>query len=473
MMEFWRMNRLPYFNIPLFLNNFTKPNKTFMKKYFLIIITLLLFSCTENKEKIIPTDLELKMNSIAEDYVKLVLNIGQYNADFVDAYYGPEEWRLGLKSNLQFDSTAYKILSSQADGLLNELESLGEYKADELETLRFRYLYKQILACKTKIFMLNGILLPFDEETKALYDASAPINNSEYFQSTINELDKILPGSGDVAKRLNEFKMKFVIPTEKLKSVFDAAISECRTRTLNHIKLPKEESFKVEYVKDKPWGAYNWYKGNFYSVIEVNTDLPIYIDRAVDLAAHEGYPGHHVYNVLLESNLAKKRNWVEFKVYALFSPQSLIAEGTANYGISVAFPGDERIKFEKDVLFPLARLNPADADLYYKVLELQKKFSYSGNEAARNLLDGNWTREQTVNWLQKNALRIKDSADKYVSFIEKYRSYVINYNLGMDIVKDYIERNGGTENNPARRWELFEHLLSTPQTPSGLAKNSF
>ncbi|MDP2364581.1 MAG: hypothetical protein Q8M94_12530, partial [Ignavibacteria bacterium] len=407
-----------------------------MKKYILSFLALLMISCTEKKENIIPTDLELKMNNIAEDYVKLVLNIGQYDADFVDAYYGPEDWRSGLKTDLPFDSIAYKSLSTQTDELLNELESLGEYKADELETLRFRYLYKQLLACKTKIFMLNGVLLPFDEETKALYDASAPTHNDEFFQSAITELDKILPGSGDVATRLNDFKMKFVIPTDRLKSVFDAAINECRNKTLKHIKLPENESFKVEYVKNKPWGAYNWYKGNFYSVIEVNTDLPIYIDRAVDLAAHEGYPGHHVYNVLLESNLAKKRNWVEFKVYALFSPQSLIAEGTANYGITMAFPGDERIKFEKDVLFPLAGLNPDEVDLFYKVLDLQKNFSYAGNEAARNYLDGNlptgqagWTREQTVTWLQKNALRTKESADKYVSFIEKYRSYVINYNL--------------------------------------------
>jgi hypothetical protein len=449
------------------------PERTGLKvnKLLLIILAgLISISCTEKKETIIPTDVELKMNAIAEDYVKLVLNIGQYDADFVDAYYGPKEWRDSLKSGLAFDSSAYKKLSSVADKLLNELESLSEYKATELETLRYRYIYKQLLACKTKIFMLNGVQLPFDEETKALYDASAPTHSDEYFVTAIAELDKLLPGKGDVAKRLNDFKTKFVIPTEKLKDVFDAAIKECRTRTLNHIKLPEEESFKVEYVKDKPWGAYNWYKGNYFSVIEVNTDLPIFIDRAVDLAAHEGYPGHHVYNVLLEYNLASKRNWFEFKVYALFSPQSLIAEGTANYGIAMAFPGDERIKFEKEVLFPLAGLNPDQADLYYKVLDLQKSFSYAGNEAARNYLDGKWNREQTVSWLQKNALRTKESADKYVSFIDKYRSYVINYNLGMDIVKDYIERNGGTNDNPQKRWELFEHLLSTPQTPGGLVK---
>jgi len=76
------------------------------------------------------------------------------------------------------------------------------------------------------------------------------------------------------------------------------AIEEGRKRTLKYIPLPKEENFVVEYVKNKPWGAYNWYKGNSFSVIQVNTDLPVYIDRAIDLACHEGYPGHHVYNLL-------------------------------------------------------------------------------------------------------------------------------------------------------------------------------
>ena len=61
----------------------------------------------------------------------------------------------------------------------------------------------------------------------------------------------------------------------------------------------------------------------------------------------------------------RDRGWVEFTVYPLFSPQSLIAEGTANFGIEVAFPGDERVAFEREVLFPLAGLDPARADDYY------------------------------------------------------------------------------------------------------------
>ena len=33
------------------------------------------------------------MNPLAERYVKLVLAMGQHDTDYVDAYYGPPEWR--------------------------------------------------------------------------------------------------------------------------------------------------------------------------------------------------------------------------------------------------------------------------------------------------------------------------------------------------------------------------------------------
>ena len=37
-------------------------------------------------------------------------------------------------------------------------------------------------------------------------------------------------------------------------------------------------------------------------------------------------------------------------------------------------------------------------------------------------------------------------------------------------VQVYIESRGGTENNPARRWEVFADLLASPRLPSALGK---
>ena len=442
-----------------------------MKSINFIIIALFLvtfISCGKTSTLATNNELEYKMNKIAEGYVKLVLNIGLHDPGYVDAYYGPAEWKPADSSVIVKDSVQIQKLFNESGRLLDSLDALSSYKANEIETLRYKFLYKQLLAVRTRISMLAGAVFTFDEETKNLYDAEAPVHSNDFFASVINELDKSLPGKGDIAERLYEFRKSFIIPVNKLNAVFTAAINECRKRTLQHITLPSNENFSVEYVKDKPWGAYNWYKGNSYSLIQVNTSLPIYIDRAVDLAAHEGYPGHHVYNTLLEKNLVKERKWMEFSVYPLYSPLSLIAEGSANFGIHISFPGDSRIKFEKEVLFPLAGLDPSGADKYYKIIGLSSKLDYAGNEAARNYINGKINRDETIKWLQKYAIMSNERAEQRMRFIDTYRSYVINYNVGQDLVKDYVNRNGGTDNNPDLRWKIIERLLSTPQVPSNL-----
>jgi len=337
---------------------------------------------------------------------------------------------------------------------------------DDLVALRRDYLKRQLEALRARVRMLEGEKLSFDEESKALYDAVAPTHPDSYFDGLIKELDRALAGSGPVVDRYDAFRRRFIVPSDRLSRVFDRAIAECRTRSLPHVELPPAESFTVEYVKNKPWSGYNWYQGQFRSLIQVNTDLPIYIDRAIDLACHEGYPGHHVYNALLEKHLVRDRGWVEFTVYALFSPQSLIAEGTANYGIEVAFPGDERVAFERDVLFPLAGLDPSQAEAYAKVRALVDRLSYAGNEAARKYLNGESTRTQSVDWLQRYAMMPAASAEQRTRFFDTYRSYVINYNLGKDLVKQYVESRAGGQTQ--KRWQEFVKLLASPRLPSAL-----
>ncbi|MEJ2635501.1 MAG: hypothetical protein P8184_09445 [Calditrichia bacterium] len=433
-------------------------------KYFLITIFCFSFLLTACSKQESPAG--NGMDGIAESYVKLVLKIGLYDADYVDAYYGPKEWKPSEKEKAaQFP---YSALSGECDGLLTRLKNVNQAGFDKTDELRFAFLKKQLLAVKTRIDMLGGKKLSFNAESKGLYDAVAPQHSSEYFDDFLLALDRELPGKGSISERFEQYRNHFIIPQEKLPAVFDAAIKEARRRTLNYIDLPPNENFKVEYVTGKSWGAYNWYKGNNYSVIQVNTDLPVYVDRPVELACHEGYPGHHVYNVLLESHLVRDKKWAEFTVYPLFSPQSLIAEGTANYGIELAFPREERIAFEKKVIFPLAGLDPARAEKYYRIIFLTRKLDYAENEAARGYLDGNMSREEAIAWLMKYSLSTRERAEKSLSFFEQYRSYIINYNLGQDIIQNYMDNHVDAEGNPSKSWQLFYNILSTPQTPSGL-----
>jgi hypothetical protein len=435
-----------------------------MKCASLIIALLaLLAASTADGATPSPTPaLVTSVNEIAEAYVKLVLAMGQHDPDYVDAYYGPPEWKKQSQVTKQLHAIALEAAELRA-----QLAKIS-MPTEEMERLRRGYLTKQLSALEARVRILNGEHLKFDEESQALYDAVASKFPETHFEEILARLEPKLPGEGSLLQRYENWRRAFEIPKDKLDTVFQLAIKACRERTQAHIKVPPTESFSVEYVTDKPWGAYNWYKGDYRSVIQVNTDLPVYIDRAIDLAAHEGYPGHHVYNVLLEKNLVRDRGWVEFSVCPLFSPQSLIAEGTANFGREVVFTKAERLAFEKDVLWPAAGIDPSRAEEFYAVQDLVKKLAYAMNEAARQYVNGEMDANAAATWLQKYALMDEKRAKQGVKFIEKYRSYVINYNLGEDMVRNYIEKRGGTEQQPEQRWREFEQLLASPRLPGDI-----
>ncbi|MDH4107816.1 MAG: hypothetical protein OEW35_05840 [Gammaproteobacteria bacterium] len=400
------------------------------------------------------------IEDLAREYLFLELATGWHDPAHVDAYFGPAEIQAEAEAS-QLSLDAIRVRATALAARLRVLQ--GERTGPE--SARLDGLLARLQAMETRIALNQGSTLPFDEESRQLFGVQAPDLDASYFEAILADIDALLPGDGPLSERVNDFQDRFVIPPDRLSAVFDAAIAECRRRTLQNIELPGNESFTLEYVTGKPWSGYNWYQGNAQSVIQINTDLPIFISRAVDLGCHEGYPGHHTYNALLEQNLVIGKGWLEFSLYPLFSPQSLIAEGSGNYGIDLAFPGAERIEFEKSVLFPLTGLDATEADRYYALQGLLARLSYAGNEAARDFLDGRIDRDQAVQWLVDYALNSPERALQRTQFIDSYRSYVINYNLGQDMVRGYVERDTSTADD---RWARFERMLSNPVLPRDL-----
>lgn len=402
------------------------------------------------------------LDELAREYLFLELSMGRQDPNHVDAYFGPEDIRRAAEEA----ALPLEEIEARANDLARHLQELAAAAGNASEAARIEGLLGRLRALATRIAINRGEEIPFDEESRRLFGAAAPDHDAAHFTAILEEIDALVPGEGPLAERVDAFRNEFVIPDERLEKVFAAAIAECRRRTLAHIDLPDNESFRLEYVTDKPWTGYNWYQGDAHSLIQINRGLPIYVSRAVDLGCHEGYPGHHTFNALLEENLVEDAGWIEFTLYPLFSPQSLIAEGSGNYGIELAFPGDERVAFEQRELFPLAGLDPAQAERYYRLLELLKELSYAGNEAARDYLNGTISRDEAVAWLVDYTLVSPERARQRVDFFDTYRSYVINYNLGQDLVKQYVEHGA---DNEQEKWERFERLLSTAVQPSELA----
>ena len=107
-----------------------------------------------------PAALDSIMKPIAESYVKLVLGMGEHDANYVDAYYGPPEWREQVKA----ERPPLDTLAARADRLLADLQPIDVSKADTLVQQRKQYLDRQLSAARAYIRKLRGQKLKFDEE---------------------------------------------------------------------------------------------------------------------------------------------------------------------------------------------------------------------------------------------------------------------------------------------------------------------
>ena len=402
------------------------------------------------------------LDAAARDYVQLSLTIGEKEEGYIDAYYGPPEIKTAAVA--EAPRVSFPDLIKRTDALAARVNSIGRI-SENLDARRAAFLTAQLTAARTRLRMLSGEKLSFEEEALGLFGVRPELQPLASFDPVLEKIETLVPGKGPLSERVDAFQDRFTIPTAKLKPVFDAAITECKARTAKRIALPKGEKFAMAFVTGKSWSGYNYYLGNATSRIEINTDLPIRISRAVDLGCHEGYPGHHVLNALLEQRLVKDKGWVEFSVYPLYSPQSLIAEGSANYGIDLAFPGPERLAYEVRALYPLAGLATADAARYTGLQDAMKALAGARFTIARELLEGRIDEAEAVRLAQRYQLVSEARAKQSVEFTKQYRSYVINYGLGQDMIHADVEAAGAT---PESRWKRMEAILSEPTLPSDL-----
>jgi hypothetical protein len=399
-----------------------------------------------------------KLTEIVDGYLRLTLEAGTHEAEWVDAYYGPAELKAAADSNPR--SLAQLLPDAKA-----MIASLDQTNFESADMRRAKALRGMLVAAETRLQMLQGRKFSFADEAKGQFATVPDLKPLSEYDAVLARLETLIPGTGPLATRVDAFNERYTIPKERLQSVFDAAIAECKRRTAAHMTLPQDESFTMEFVTGKPWSGYNYYKGGYKSLIQINTDLPIRISRAVDLGCHEGYPGHHVLNLMVESKMARANGWKEYEVNPLYSPTSVLSEGSANYGIDLAFPGPERLKFERDVLYPLAGLDPNTAEAYWKMQQMTEALSGARLRIAKMYLDGEVSRAQALELTQKYLLLSPARAEQSVGFTDHYRSYVINYGWGKDLVREYIERG-----NPdvQTRWARMEKILSEPTLPSDL-----
>ncbi len=388
-------------------------------------------------------------------YIFLCVALGERDPDSLDFYYGPSSW----VATAHAQPPKLADIGASALRLRDDVQRLSPSGDDERR--RQAFLSRQLQAIRTRADLLSGRKLTFNEENKAFFDLESVERVESPQERQIRaELASLLGGADDLAGRYEKFDAKFLVSPERVPAVMNKAFQACELATTAHLALPPAQHFSVEYVHDRPWSGFSYYLGRYTSKIEINLDLRLTVDRALQLACHEAYPGHHTLTTLQDAELVQKKHWFEMTVQPTFSPQSLVSEGLATYAVEMAFSDAERERIERDQLFPLAGLRPNDAQKYIKVERLVDRLHPAELAVASDYLDGKLEFVRAGSALQDRALMTHTEAT--LKYLNEYRSYVVTYTKGRDMVESYLRSHEGQRDSAHERWRSFRSLILNP-----------
>ena len=400
----------------------------------------------------------LPFDQISRDYLALAFGLDQHIAGFIDAYSGPPEIRDRL---VRAEPATPDGLLEQARALVMQLEG-----GDDLPGDRRAFLLAQSRAMVALAERLAGAELSYEDEVRRCFDVPAARTPDEVFDAALVDLDEALPGrgSGDLDGRMAAWKRGYVVEPETARRLLDVIVPEIRARTRRLVELPEGESVAFELVSDKPWSGYNWYLGGARSLVEINTDLPIHVNGLTGLVCHEAYPGHHTEHTLKEQRLFRAREWGEFSVQLISTPQAVISEGIATLAESIVFPGDEAIRWQVAELYPAAGVQ-GDADQEILIQRAQRTLRALSSTAALMLHADGRNEDEVVAWLKRYGLRTEEEARHQLRFLTDplWRAYVFTYHAGRDLLAGWL-----AQGDPATVDERFVRLLTTPTTPAGI-----
>ncbi len=393
----------------------------------------------------------VQLDPFGRDYLRLVLHVCKYVDGYIDHYGGPAALKVEVEAEDKLP----------IERLQDELAELNVTIPSE-DANRAAYLKAVLRAIDCTLRMQAGEHFDYLEEVNRLYDIRPGLVDEATFTAAHNELDTLLEGSGSIVARVAARRERYAIPNDRLLDILEVAKRETGKRTAALVDLVEGDSVELTLVKNKPWGAYNWYKGNAHSLIEFNTDLPVMAYAVADLFAHEAYPGHHTEAQLKEQYLYNARGHVEMVTMALNSPAAVIAEGIATTALEVIFPDNTQYAWMSEMIFPVAGVEGETPDALKRIDNALNSLQHAHNNAAIRFHNGKMTQEQCIDYIMTYALYDRDRAERSFRFITHplFRSYIFTYTEGYKLIDEAAKKGD--------KRDLFIDLLTSHILPSQL-----
>ncbi len=389
------------------------------------------------------------------DYLQLGLRIDKHQKGYKDYYYGPKE----IKGKVNKESEISPIQ------LLKDCASLQKSVTDQgFDGKREEYLEK----------MLNAIEVTIERDVLGKrkgrsieedFSIQADMELRPFKESKLDDLkartDEAYGGSGTLTERMEKMRKNRAIPEEEVKEAFEKGLklTEQKTRELYPEMLPEESNIKVVVDSSIPWAAYEWYDGNYYSLVKINPKK-LYWTSFLRASSHEGYPGHHTEFVVAEDKLYRKENRFEHAILLYNTPNMIMCEGIAGIGINTLFSYREQeeialkefcVERDKPSIEELLQQNMVRKDLYfiefnavyYKLVE-----GWEDKEVIQYIKDFEVYTDKSINDMM---VRTDDPTYKMVGFAAT---------LGKRLIIEALGEHPSAKN--------FRSLLENPVLPSNL-----
>lgn len=379
-----------------------------------------------------PVDLDV----LGERYVRLALQLAKHQPSLVDVWLGPPAWADGVRrpaAEIRADLTA----------LGTALASVTPFDADGRR--RVVYLQGQVRALGTAAGRLLGESPSYHDEAVASFGYAPPVRDAAAMDAIRAELADLLPGTGPLVERYAAYRRAQAVAPARVESVFSEAVTWCRAEGRKRWTLPDDESMAVGTSDGQDWAGFS--KPRDRRVTEIWASRTGHADVAhlLQLAAHEGIPGHHAQHVMASAALIERRHWQERALHVAFGPHRLFAEGAAEAAADLLLPLDTRIALCRDTLLPIAGRSPAGAERLVRVERLASALDIEIAHIAADYLSSPMSGEAVTTRLRDEALALEPEG--LVGFIEKQRTRVLAYPLGRALV------GGALTQTPAeQRW---------------------
>lgn len=398
------------------------------------------------------------IDEAAREYILIGLGLDRLEAGIVDSYYGPPELR---DEAAQQDSSPLS-LASRAAKLRSRLDDLTD------EAQRRDWLDRQLVAMETLAHRMGGVEMPYIEEVERCFDARPEPTPPEAYAQVRQELNDLLPGTGDLRSRIDQRDERLTIPNDRLAAIADWLATELRNESAAVWPLPEGDDLVINLVNDQPWKAYNWYDGGLRSRIEINTDLPMRAPQLIGTMSHETFPGHHLEHAWKEARLVRERGYIEASVLLINTPEAYISEGLAEVGHKLLL-SDERWQ---ELLLGIGEraeidLDASNVEREWRIAQALRQLRGSGADAALQLHVALRPREDVLKFLEQDALHTATQAEKSLDFITHplWRTYVFCYSGGERLLTPWCAAAGDMDAQQKRYFRLLTEQL----TPSAVA----